>query len=213
MENTKEQLEALQDIRKMMKDSSKFLSLSGLSGVFAGIYALLGAFLGHRLIKIYVSTAQVTSMYDYNHKNYFDLLINIGLICCSVLLLSVATALYLSKKKATRAKQNLFDHTSKKLFWCMAIPLFAGGLFCFAMMLNGSAIMVSSVMLLFYGLALLNSSKYTMTDIRYLSYIEIALGLIAAFVPGHGLFFWALGFGVLHIIYGSIMWFKYDRNN
>lgn len=95
----------------------------------------------------------------------------------------------------------------------MAIPLFAGGLFCFAMMLNGSAIMVSSVMLLFYGLALLNSSKYTMTDIRYLSYIEIALGLMAAFVPGYGLFFWALGFGVLHIIYGSIMWFKYDRNN
>ena len=65
--------------------------------------------------------------------------------------------------------------------------------------------------LIFYGLALVNASKYTLTDIRYLGYCEIVLGLVNMFYIGKGLYFWAAGFGVLHIIYGAIMWCKYER--
>lgn len=95
----------------------------------------------------------------------------------------------------------------------MLVPLLTGGLFCLALVLhgNGFVLMVSPAMLLFYGLALINSSKFTLHDIRYLGYLEVILGLIAAFLPGYGLLFWAIGFGVLHIVYGGIMWFKYDR--
>ncbi len=45
--STKEQLEALSDIRSMMEQSSRFISLSGLSGIFAGITALVGAGLAY----------------------------------------------------------------------------------------------------------------------------------------------------------------------
>jgi hypothetical protein len=63
----------------------------------------------------------------------------------------------------------------------------------------------------FYGLALVNASKYTLTDIRYLGITEIILGILNIFFLRRGLYFWALGFGVLHIIYGLVMWWKYER--
>ena len=212
MKNQKEQLEALQDIRKMMKDSSKFLSLSGLSGVFAGVYALIGAYAGHLAI-----TAFNTGYPGGSEKSdyaYTELVIQIIVICSIVLFLCVITALYFSNRKAKKNNQKLFDHMSRKLLWNMAVPLFSGGLFCLALIShgNGFVLMVSPAMLLFYGLALVNCSKFTLHDIRYLGYLEVFLGIVASFLPGHGLLFWALGFGVLHIIYGSVMWFKYDRS-
>lgn len=207
MKDENEQLEALADIRKMMKESSKFLSLSGLSGVFAGLYALTGAGIGYYVMQNYISHPENS----YEHNAYSAALVSAIAICLGVLLMSIATALVMSAKKAGRTKQKLFDHTSKKVFWSMTVPLCAGGLFCISLIYHGAILLVSPVMLLFYGMALLNSSKYTIHDIRYLAYLEIALGLLAAFYPGQGLLFWSLGFGVLHIIYGTIMWFKYDR--
>jgi hypothetical protein len=210
MKNTDQQLEALHDIRKMMQDSSKFLSLSGLSGVFAGVYALVGAYFGTLVMAEYVFGHL---MEEESEQAYQNLLLKICLICAGVLVLSIVTALFFSSRKAKRNGQKLFDHTSKKLLVNMLVPLFTGGLFCLALVLhgNGFVLMVSPAMLLFYGLALINSSKFTLHDIRYLGYLEVILGLIAAFLPGYGLLFWAIGFGVLHIVYGGIMWFKYDR--
>lgn len=210
MKNTDQQLEALHDIRKMMQDSSKFLSLSGLSGVFAGVYALVGAYFGTLVMAEYVFSHL---MEEESEQAYQNLLLKICLICAGVLVLSIVTALFFSSRKAKRNGQKLFDHTSKKLLVNMLVPLLTGGLFCLALVLhgNGFVLMVSPAMLLFYGLALINSSKFTLHDIRYLGYLEVILGLIAAFLPGYGLLFWAIGFGVLHIVYGGIMWFKYDR--
>ena len=57
----------------------------------------------------------------------------------------------------------------------------------------------------------INASKYTLRDVRYLGITVVILGLLSAAVYGYALEFWALGFGLCHIIYGSIMHFKYDR--
>lgn len=208
MENKNDQLDALQDIRQMMKKSSKFLSLSGLSGVFAGIYALIGAFAGMAVIDYYVKNS------DYSKKAYNELLFICILICFGVLVLSIATALLFTLKKAKKSGQKLFDHTGLRLIINMLIPLITGGLFCTALLYQGNGTMillVSPAMLIFYGLALVNASKYTLHDIRYLGCLQIALGIVASFYLGYGILFWALGFGVLHIIYGIIMWFKYER--
>jgi hypothetical protein len=211
MENEKEQLEALQDIRKMMKDSSRFLSLSGLSGVFAGVYALAGAGLGYMIIQDFNSGYPLGG--ELFAQEYQGLVTRILLTCIGVLGLSIATALYFSNIKAKKNNQRLFDHTSKKLLWSMAVPLAAGGIFCTSLIYhgNGLVLLVSPVMLIFYGLALISSSKFTLHDVKYLGYLEVLLGIAASFTLSYGLIFWALGFGVLHIIYGTIMWFKYDR--
>ena len=204
MENESQQLEALHDLRQMMKQSSRFLSLSGLSGVFAGIYALIGAWLVYRVIY---------GIQDHSsHTDYLDAILKCTFICAGVLLCSIVTALLFSQRKAKKAGQKLFDHTAWRLMLNMFIPLGAGGIFCLALISHGSTVvLVGPVMLIFYGMALVNGSKYTVRDIRYLGCLQIALGLTASFYLGHGLIFWALGFGVLHIIYGSYMWFKYDR--
>jgi hypothetical protein len=205
MEKDQEQLEALQDIRKMMKESSKFLSLSGLSGIIAGIYALIGAGAVYQLLQLHLHDG-------YDGEMDSRLTLQISAISITVLLLSIATAYFLSGKKAKKLHQRLFDHTSKKVLWSMAVPLGAGGIFCLSLLYHHFTFMLPSVMLIFYGLALFSSSKFTLPEIKYLGILQTGLGLLASFIPGQGLLLWALGFGVLHIIYGAIVWNKYERH-
>jgi hypothetical protein len=208
MEDSQQHLEALNDIRQMMKKSNRFLSLSGFSGIFAGLYALLGAYLGANVIGDYAMGG------DYSLAAYNQLLLMCFIICSLVLVLSILTALIFSARKAKKTGQKLFDHTALRLLINMMIPLGAGGLFCLAMLYHGNdmVFLLCPAMLIFYGLALVNGSKYTLHDIRYLGFMQIALGIVASFNLGYGLLFWAFGFGVLHIIYGAYMWFKYERH-
>ena len=71
---------------------------------------------------------------------------------------------------------------------------------------------VSSACLIFYGIALVNASKYTLRDVKWLGVLQIVLGLINTQFIGYGLYFWTAGFGILHIVYGIIMWWKYERS-
>lgn len=213
-ENT-QHLEAIQDIRNMMKKSTRFLSLSGLSGVFAGIYALVGAYLAQILLDkfllSYLEDFQSGNFFG-NQEKIFGLYFDFIALAVVILALSIVTAYVLSYRKARRQGQTLFDHTAIRVLINLLIPLIAGGVFCVALIYQGVIAYVAPVMLLFYGLALINASKYTYDDIRYLGLCEVVLGLINAFNLGNGLIYWSLGFGVLHIIYGAAMWYKYDRN-
>jgi hypothetical protein len=210
MNKTNEQLTALNDIRKMMSESSKFLSLSGFSGIFAGLFAIAGAWLGDYQINRYFSGKDLLISVGNPSEN---LTITIGLICMLVLTLSLGIAFYLSKRKAQKKGYSLFDASSKKLLINIAIPLFTGGIFSMAMLFQGGMFiyLIAPAMLIFYGLALLNGSKYTFHEIRILAILEIMLGVIALFKLGYGLLFWTIGFGILHIIYGTLIWFKHDR--
>jgi len=132
-------------------------------------------------------------------------------LAAAVLALAFLTAFYFTWRKSNKLGVSLWNHTSKRLFWNMLIPLVAGGLFILGMLQYDDWRFVSPACLIFYGLALVNASKYTLTDIRYLGYCEIAVGLVNMQWIGYGLYFWALGFGVLHVIYGIVMWWKYER--
>jgi len=92
------------------------------------------------------------------------------------------------------------------------IPLVTGGIFALLLLEKGLYEIIAPITLLFYGLGCVNASKHTFRDVRYLGITLILIGLIATYFEGYGLVFWALGFGVCHIIYGSMMYFKYDRN-
>lgn len=205
--DNEQHLEAIQDIRNMMKKSTRFLSLSGLSGVFAGIYALAGAFVAYRYM-CYLAKWWINPRVS---MDFTQIYLNFILIAASVLLLSIVTAWYFSSRKARRIGQSLFDHTAIRVLINLCIPLVAGGIFCVGLLYHGHVVYVAPAMLLFYGLALINASKYTYDDIRYLGLCEIVLGLLNTFSLGYGLWYWALGFGVLHIVYGLVMWMKYER--
>jgi predicted lysophospholipase L1 biosynthesis ABC-type transport system permease subunit len=194
------QLEDIKAIREMMEKSSKFLSLSGLSGIIAGIAAIAGAIFAY----FYLSE---NTPAEYGHTQKILILLADAII---VLFVSVGAGIYFSNKKAKKNNQKLFNKITQKTLFNLSIPLVAGGIFCLTFLLRGYTEIAISSTLLFYGLALVNASKYTFDEILYLGLTEIVLGLVAVIFAKYGILFWALGFGVCHILYGSIMYVKYD---
>lgn len=210
MSEQNQQLEALKDIRQMMQRSSRFLSLSGLSGIAAGLCGLAGSYGAHLLIKRYQKSYQDNGYYSRSLFNELD--IYLFLLALATLGLAVLFAFYFTWRKTKKDKVPLWNHASLQLTWNMLLPLGAGGLFVLALLQHGMWMFIVPGCLVFYGIALISASKYTLSDIRYLGICEVILGLIATQFHNRGLLFWAIGFGVLHIIYGFIMWNKYERN-
>ena len=95
--------------------------------------------------------------------------------------------------------------------WSMLVPLGVGGVFSLALFYYGLPGLVAPATLVFYGLALFSASKYTLDEIRWLGASELVLGVVALFWLDAALLFWALGFGVLHIFYGGLMYLRYER--
>lgn len=202
--NQEKYIEDLKEIKQMMDRSSRFISLSGLSGVAAGIFALIGAYFSWQILYS-----------NINYQAYERILLNseqliqlfgIGL---ATLFLSLGSGIIFTILKTRKTKQNIWDSQTKRLLINLFIPLLTGGIFCFLIVLKGYIGLAAPVTLLFYGLALINVSKYTLTEVRSLGILEIVLGLLATYFIGYGLLFWSIGFGLLHIVYGIIMELKY----
>ncbi len=212
MNNENEQLEALSEIRSMMERSSRFISLSGLSGVAAGVFALAGAALVYNHLHLGITSAwdynEVINMTNAEFSNFFFFLM---VTATGVLLASLAAGIFFTVRKAKVARLKVWDATAKRLVINMFIPLVAGGLFCLSLLMHHIIGVVPPAVLIFYGLACVNASKYTLHDVRYLGLIEIVLGLIGLVFMEYSLLLWAIGFGVLHIIYGIVMYYKYER--
>jgi hypothetical protein len=204
---SKDYLQDINEIKKLMNKSSRFMSLSGLSGILAGIYALTGAFFVNRIINNIKEASNALEKFIIE----FDSVLTLILIAFGVLLLSMITAIYLSWRKAKKYNKLLWDSASKRLFINFMIPLITGGFFIIFLVEKEMFTIVVPLTLAFYGLALVNASKYTLGYIRYLGLTIIALGLISLWFLNYGLLFWTLGFGVCHIIYGTLIHFKYDR--
>lgn len=211
MEKQIEPIETLTEIRSLMERSTRFISLNGLSGVFAGVFALIGASAAYFYIKDYVRLSSVTGFIEYADDRSISIFVFIIVDALLVLFASLAVAISLSARKAKKNGFKIWDSSAKRMVINGLIPLVAGGVFCLILMYHGLFGLVAPATLIFYGLALLNASKYTLNDIRYLGIIQIIIGLLAAIWIGYGLFFWALGFGLVHIVYGTVMYFKYER--
>lgn len=207
MENEK-YLQDLSEIRNIMDKSSRFISLSGLSGILAGIYALIGAWFAYRTI--YFDNSSLGSY--RNLVISWDAVVRLLIIATTVLVFSILTGILLSIRKARKSDDTIWNAASKRLVINFMIPLVSGGFFILFLIEKEMLGLVAPLSLLFYGLACVNASKYTIGDVRYLGISMIILGLLSTWFLGFGLVFWALGFGVCHIVYGSLMYFKYDRN-
>ena len=209
----------LASIRSIMERSSKFISLSGLSGILAGIYALIGASVAYYILYINPpsSLSGTTRRYFSIEREAYlslqrsDLVFLLLSIAIIVLLASLITGFILSRRQAKRKGQAIWGKVSQALFFHMATPLITGGLLILILLIRGHYGIVTPATLIFYGLSLISASNFTFSDVKYLGILEIILGLIAACLPGYGLLFWAIGFGVLHIIYGGMMYLKYDK--
>lgn len=207
-------LTQLSEIRNIMERSSRFISLSGLSGVLAGIYALIGAIFAF----VYLHKIPFDNPYFLQYDRSEHLLrsmdfttfffLNGGL----VLFFALASGILLTTRKARQKGLKIWDSVTKRLLLNVFIPLVSGFTFCIALLYHGLPEFIAPTTLIFYGLALINGSKYTFEVIRYLGLMELVLGLIALFYIGYGLEFWTIGFGFLHIIYGIVMYIRYEQD-
>ncbi len=208
-----EHLQTLTEIRSLMERSSKFLSLSGLSGVSAGVIALIGAAVVYARLRtgwFSISGFDRLELYDNAaHQAIKQFLVTVAVI---VLVAALTSGTYFTVRKARRQGLSVWNTSSKRLLWAMAVPLATGGIFCLSLLSYDLIWLAFPTTLLFYGMALLNGSKYTVHDVESLAYCEIGLGLLSLFWPGYNLLTWAVGFGLLHIVYGLMMYYKYERN-
>jgi len=193
----------LSSIRNLMERSSKFISLSGLAGVMAGFYAMAGAWFA----------ARITLNHEDMGSPPDDVpVIKLAMIVVAfvILLLSMATSYFLTWRKAKKKNENVWNPVSKRLLVASGVPFLTGGIFVGALLLKEEYKMIPAAFLIFYGLALYAGSQFTYKEIRWLGIVEIVLGLCSMYF-GNGLIFWAFGFGILHIVYGIYMHFKYER--
>lgn len=206
--NPKEELQA---IRQIMERSSKFLSLSGLAGIFAGICALIGAAVAYFIIldSGYILNNEFLQSLGNSQANQIGLYLAIDALL--VLFFACIGAIYFSYRKAKIGGQAFWSASSKRLVLHLLIPLVTGGIFAMILILRNNLDLVASVTLIFYGLALVNAGKFTFGEIHYLGLTEIVLGILAGIFINQGLLFWAIGFGVMHIVYGIVMYDRYER--
>ncbi|MFP8488839.1 hypothetical protein ACKGJO_07030 [Gracilimonas sp. Q87] len=200
----KEQQDYIQDIaeiRSMMERSSKFLSLSGWAGILAGFYALIGAWIAYSILDFHP---------DEIFYSYPDLT-GVILIAIGVLTLALVSAILDSKRKAQKRNEKVWNATSRRMLTNMSIPLFTGGFLIVILISKGLIGLIAPLTLVFYGLALFNAGFYTIKEVRIMGFVQMVLGLLNMAFISYGLLFWAIGFGLVHILYGMYMHFKYER--
>ncbi|MEX0985851.1 MAG: hypothetical protein WD052_00145 [Bacteroidales bacterium] len=210
MEKSNKHLEDLSEIRNLMERSTRFLSLSGWSGISAGIFAILGAIAAYLYLEggniYYDESLRILS----GEKNIPPRVFLLG-DAVIVLMLALISAVYFSWKKAKTLGEKIWSPVIKRLLFHITVPLAAGGLLSLILIWQNHVNLVAPLTLIFYGTALLNAGKYTNREVIWLGMAEIITGLAAAFWQEFGLYFWALGFGLYHIIYGVTLYYKYDR--
>jgi hypothetical protein len=207
MSQQQEPLATLHEIRNIMDRSSRFISLSGLSGVAAGVSALIGAV----VVKWYLLTHQINYQQNLGLNLTQEAVLFMISVAALVFILALCSATYFTARNARKSNHRVWDSKTERMLVNLFIPVAVGGIFCAVLIYHNLLYLVAPVMLIFYGCALLNASKYTLSDIRYLGFLEIILGLLASFFVGYGLLAWTVGFGVLHIVYGTLVYFKYER--
>jgi len=197
--------EDLSHIRSMMERSSRFISLSGLSGVFAGLSALIGGLYVYQLFE----SNKVDYMDAYSCHQNADFVKEVFFTAMAVLFFALTFGIFFTIRKSRKYNLPIWTTATKKMLFNLGVPLLVGGIFCFALLCYNIYFLIAPSTLLFYGLALINAEKYTFSDIKYLGFSEVILGCISLFYVGYGLVFWIIGFGVLHIVYGLVMFKKY----
>ncbi len=210
MENNKSSAEDLKTIRRIMEESTRFLSLSGLSGIFPGLFAIAGALIAWFLILDKRTADCFGYTAEFSENASLTIKAQMAFDAFAVLFLSVITAFWFSFRRAKRSGNKFWTPVSRRFLISLFIPLITGGFLGFILLLQDQVMLIIPVFLIFYGLALINASKFTYNEIFYLGILEIITGLICSIFPDRGLIFWIAGFGILHILYGVIMYRKYE---
>jgi hypothetical protein len=195
MNNESDYLDQLAEIRRMMEKSSRFISLSGFSGIIIGTYAIIAAWFARKILMVPDKASALI----------------LAVVAVGLLGISLVTAFYLTVRRTRKMNQPIWGPGPRQMVFALFPPLFAGGALAFILVLNGVYGLIAASLLIFYGLALISASRFSHHELLFMGWIQVCLGLMAALFPVYGLLIWAAGFGIVHIVYGAWMYFRYER--
>jgi hypothetical protein len=209
MNQSDQHLEDIKVIRKIMEESSRFLSLSGLSGIMAGLIAIAGAVAAKVIIEKH---SPVTEWYSYPFTTDPEgrkMLILLLTDMAAVLVLALAGAVFFSSRKARMSGLSAWTPVTRRMLASLIVPLLTGGLFIILTITRVPAYVTVASTMIFYGLAVISAGKFTFGEIHWLGVLEITAGLICLLLPARSVLLWAVGFGAIHIVYGLFMHLRY----
>ncbi len=210
MEEHNKHIEDITEIRHMMERASKFISLSGLSGVMAGIFAIIGAAVAFWYLEIFMPSAEKPLLFNDIELKH-DAEISLLLLAIIIFTLALLSGIFFTTRNSRKKNIPLWDHSSRKVMINLFIPIITGALFIVFLIFKEFYLLIVPSSLIFYGLSLINAGHFTFSDIKYLGYIEIILGFSSLIFANQSLIIWTIGFGAMHIVYGILMFYKYEK--
>jgi hypothetical protein len=181
-------MDNLRYIRETMERSQSFTAVSGVGGVLMGLIALGATFLA---VRSETTEAWVT-------------------VWMSAAVLSLGIALVAMTMKARAAGGSLLVGAGRKFAWNLTPPLLVGGLLTVAMTQMGAATLLPGVWLLLYGTGVVTGGAFSVRVVPLMGLAFMLVGAAALFAPAAwGNLFMAGGFGLLHIVFGIVIWRKH----
>lgn len=194
----------LKAIRELMERPVRYSTMSGLSGVLAGLASLAGVF-----ADLYVSGR-------YADRPAEAVRINMG-IWAGVFLAAFAAATVPTRLRERKRGMPFWSRIKKQILLTI-LPPFVGGVGLTAAIVcrwwigDGPNMwgLIPAIWMLFYGLALWQVGLFSPAEIRVLAVAFLLAGLAAAALF-HTYPYWAMGltFGGFHIVYGVVVWIRH----
>jgi hypothetical protein len=212
-------IESLEEIKSYMQKSTRFLSLSGWSGIWVGACGLVSGLLAMYLLREATISPVNYNYYGENFKGEIfyavkkTLRIKLLILAFFTFLAAVSGGFFFSARKAKKDGVPFVNHVFRRMIVNFSIPLITGGLVCLSFIYHNYIILVAPATLIFYGFALFMVARDTLDEIKTLALLEILLGIVSFFLLKYNMICWIIGFGVLHVVYGIIMRNKYDKHH
>ena len=171
--------EALAYIRQTMESASSFTALSGWGLVAVGVVGLAAAGVAWR------------SGVPERLSAWLPAAV-LGVLCSGIA----------NAAKARRLEMPLWTGSLRKVAWVMAPALAAGALMTWALDQAGVRYLMPGMWLALYGAGVTAGGTFSIRAVRWMGIALLLLGALAFVDPRQAIVYLALGFGVLHILFG-----------
>ena len=204
-------------MEKKLEQSSRFISLSGFSGIFVGLCGLLGAYITHNLVSTESHTdkemLEIIGGFDYYNMTVHQFVgENLIFLALFTILFALLFAFYFTTLRSRRNRVPIWDEKIKRQISVLCLPNIVGAIFIMRLVLTANYGYIVPSALIFYAISLINIRRFTTGEVALLGYLLLLLGVVNLWMQGWGILFFGFGFGVLHVIYGIVTFFLYERH-
>jgi len=188
--------ENLRVIRQTMERSTKYSTLSGLSGILIGLSAIVSV----------IATSRILHARYHAHQPLQSAYPSLGVLWLCELALAVGIEFACNKRRARYVGKRVASPLGAHII-VAALPAFVGALALTAFFaLHGLAALVWGIWMLTYGLAICAVGLFSVRPVSYLGSAFVLAGAVTLLLPTQlQLFMMGLTFGGFHIVYGALM--------